>query len=131
MVIYAQIVVDFCPQKKDPNRARITAGSNLIKYPGELTTRIADLTTSKILWNSVISTDNARFVGIDIKSFCLETPMDPYEYMKMAVHLFPEHIIQQYKMCEHEKRGFIYLEIRKATYCLPQAGKLANKLLRK
>jgi hypothetical protein len=30
---------------------RITSGGNLIDYPGELTTRTADLTTSKILWN--------------------------------------------------------------------------------
>ena len=34
-------------------------------------------------------------------------------------------------MREHEKGGFIYLKIRKAIYGLPQAGILANKLLRK
>ena len=39
IVTYARIVVDFRPQKKDPNRVQITAGGNLIKYPGELTTR--------------------------------------------------------------------------------------------
>ena len=49
VVTYARIVVDFRPQKKDPNRARITAGSNLIKYPGKLTTRTADLTSEKVL----------------------------------------------------------------------------------
>ena len=47
VVTYARIVVDFRPQKKDPNRVRITAGGNLIAYPDELTTRIADLTCSK------------------------------------------------------------------------------------
>ena len=26
IVSYAQIVVDYCPQKQDPNRVRITAG---------------------------------------------------------------------------------------------------------
>ena len=36
---YARVVVDFRPQKEDPNRVRITAGVNLIKYPGELTTQ--------------------------------------------------------------------------------------------
>ena len=54
-VTYARIVVDFWPQKKDPNQVGITVGGNLIEYPGELTTRTADLTTSKIMWNSVIS----------------------------------------------------------------------------
>ena len=48
-VTYARIVVNFCPQKKDPNCVQITTGGNLIYYPGELTTRTADLTTSKIL----------------------------------------------------------------------------------
>ena len=58
-VTYAHIVVDYRPQKTDPNRVRITAGGNLITYPFELTTRTADLPTSKILWNSTISTENA------------------------------------------------------------------------
>ena len=49
VVTYARIVVDYRPQKEDPNRARITAGENLIDYPYELTTRTADLTTSKIV----------------------------------------------------------------------------------
>ena len=48
-VTYAIIVIDYRPQKKDPNRVRITAGGNLIDYPYELTTRTADLPTSKIL----------------------------------------------------------------------------------
>jgi hypothetical protein len=59
-VSYAQIVVDYRPQKADPNRVRITAGGNLINYPGELTTRTAVLTTSKILWNSTLSTPGAK-----------------------------------------------------------------------
>jgi len=80
VVTYARIVVNFCPQKKDPNRVRITAGGNLIDYPGELTTRSVDLTTSKILWNSVLITKDAKFMGIDISNFYLGTPMDGYEY---------------------------------------------------
>ena len=46
---YTRIVVDFRPQKSDPSRVRITAGGNLIKCPGELTTRTADITTTKII----------------------------------------------------------------------------------
>ena len=88
-VTYGRVVVDYRPQKKDPNRVRITAGGNLIQYPGELTTRTADLTTSKLLWNSVLSTEEARFMGIDIKSFYLETPLDRYEYMRMPLDISP------------------------------------------
>ena len=52
-VTYALLVVDFRPQKDDPNRVRITAGGNLIKYPVELTTLTADMTTDKIIWNGL------------------------------------------------------------------------------
>jgi hypothetical protein len=58
---YARVVVNFCPQKLDPHRIRITAGGNLIKYPEELLTRTAVLTTSKLMWNSVLSTEGARY----------------------------------------------------------------------
>jgi hypothetical protein len=50
-ITYARVVVDFRPQKADPYRIHITAGGNLINYPGELATRTADLTTSKLMWN--------------------------------------------------------------------------------
>ena len=47
----------------------MTAGGNLIKCPGDLTTRTADLTTSKILWNSVLSTEGTKFMGLDVGNF--------------------------------------------------------------
>ena len=75
-VTYANVLVDYRAQKKDPTRVRITAGGNLIKYPYELTTRTADLTTPKIMWNSVISTLGARFSCADAKNFYLCTPLE-------------------------------------------------------
>jgi hypothetical protein len=45
VITYAKVVDDHCPQKADPNQIRITAGGNLINYPGELTTPTADITT--------------------------------------------------------------------------------------
>ena len=68
------------------------AGGNLITdYPGEVTTRTADLTTSNILLNSVLSTEGAKFMGIDIKSFFITAALDRYEYMKMPLDIFPQH----------------------------------------
>ena len=49
VVTYANIIIDYRSQKEDPNRVRITAGVNLIIYPGKLTTGASDITTSKIL----------------------------------------------------------------------------------
>ncbi len=75
-VTYACIVIDHCPQKEDPNHVCITVGGNLINYLFELTTCTADMVSSKILWNSVISTKDARFASTDIKNMYLETPLD-------------------------------------------------------
>jgi hypothetical protein len=84
-ITYTRVVVDYWLQKSDPNHVGLTAGGNLIEYPGELTTQTANLTTTKMLWNSVISTEHARYLCLDIKNFYLGTPMDHFEYMKMPI----------------------------------------------
>jgi hypothetical protein len=130
-ITYARVVMDFRPQKADLHHIRITAGGNLITYPGELWTRTADLTTSKLMWNSVLSTEGAKYMCLDIKNFYLSAPLDRYEYMKMPLTLFPEWIIEQYNLQMHALNGFVYLEMQRAVWGLPQAGILANKLLRR
>ena len=50
--------------------------------------------------------------------------------MKMPLSIFPDHIARQYDLAQHVKNGFVYIEVRKAIYGLPQAGILANQLLR-
>ena len=56
--------------------------------------------------------------------------MDDYEYMKMPLKMFPEHVRKQYNLLEHEKGGYVYLEIRRAIYGLPQSGCLTNQQLK-
>ena len=129
-ITYARIVVDERPQKEDPNRVRITCGGNLIIYPGELATNTATLTTSKLLWNSVLSTKNARYMCIDIKNMYLHTPLDRYEYMRIKASLIPIEFMNAYNLHEKVKDGYVYMEIRRGIYGLPQAGILANKLLK-
>ena len=68
---------------------------------------------------------------LDIKNFYLTAALDYYEYMKIPLALFPEWIKTQYNLDPHAKDGFVFLEIRRAVWGLPQAGILANKLLRK
>ena len=62
---------------------RITVGGNLLKDDQELTVRTADLTTSKVVWNSTISTPGARFMCSNINGFYLETPLPKKEYMRI------------------------------------------------
>ena len=84
-VTYLKVVADYMPQKQDPNRMRIMFGGNLINYPRELTTRTADMMKSKLLWKSLLSTRDARYMIVEIKGFYLNTPLDRYEYMKMPI----------------------------------------------
>eukprot|EP00804_Cyclotella_cryptica_P002895 CCRYP_009401-RA/>CCRYP_009401-RA protein AED:0.38 eAED:0.38 QI:0/0/0/1/0/0/2/0/237 len=106
-------------------------GGNLINYPGELTTRTADLTTAKILWNSTISTPGARFACADIENMYLQTPMSRYKYMRIKADLVPTAFKNAYNLWDKINNGYIYMEIRRGCYGLPQAGILANKLLKK
>jgi hypothetical protein len=131
VVTYARIVIDHRPQKEDPNRIRITVGGNLITYSFELTTRTTDMVSSKLLWNSTISTGGTQFARADIKNLYLKTPLDRYEYMKIPLSLFPQDIIDHYDLLDKALNGYIYMEIRKGMHGLPQAGILANKLLKK
>jgi len=127
----ARVIVYYCPQKEDPNWIQITVEGNLITYRGDTSTRTADLTTSKLLWNSVLSTEGARYMCLDLKNFYLTAALDYYEYMKIPLALFPEWTKKQYNLDTHTRNGFVFFEIRRAVWGLPQAGILANKLLRK
>ena len=48
-------------------------------YIGETFRHDADITTDKCLFNSVNSTKFAKFLGLDIKKFYLNTHMGEYE----------------------------------------------------
>ncbi len=94
VITYARVVVDHRPQRADPNQISITAGGNLINYPGKLTTGTADITTAKLLWNSMLSTPGAKYICLDIKNFYLSAPLDRFEYMQIPFALFPPWIIE-------------------------------------
>jgi hypothetical protein len=49
--------------------------------------------------------------------------------MQLALDTLPEEIILQYNLRDIAHNGYVYLEIRKGMYGLPQAGILANQLL--
>ena len=87
------------------------ARGNLINYPHKLTTTNADLTTSKFIWNSVLSTEDARFMDIDIKNFYLGPPLalDWYKYTEIPIALSPQHTYTQYNLLQHVTGGYIYL----------------------
>ena len=69
MATYLRVVVANCPHKQNPHRVRFTVGGDQINYPGDVSTKTAGLATAKILFNSVISTNDAKFLTMDIKDF--------------------------------------------------------------
>jgi hypothetical protein len=70
---------------------------------------------------------------LDLKKFhlYLMAALDYYEYTTMLLALFPEWIKKQNNLETHARDGFVFLEMRRTVWGLPQAGILANKLLRK
>ncbi len=106
-VTYGLITTLIRPEKiEEPNRTRLVAGGDRVHYPGD-----AGMPTIKILLNSIISTPNAKFMTMDIKNFYLNTLSD-----------MPEDVIAQYKLNEIATlEGYIYCEIQKGMYSLPQA----------
>jgi hypothetical protein len=90
----------------------------------------ANLTTAKLLINSTISTPRGIFLGIDLANFYLNTPLPNYEYMCLRLDIIPEEIILTYNLhAIINTDGWVYIEIGKGMYGLPQARILANNLL--
>jgi hypothetical protein len=130
-VTYGLITTLIRPEKIDePNRTRLVAGGDRVNYPGDAGTPTANLLTVKILLNSIISTPNAKFMTMDIKDFYLNTPMARYKYMQLLLSDMPEDVIAHNKLKKNATpEGYIYCQIRKGMYGLPQAGIIAQQLL--
>jgi hypothetical protein len=68
---------------------------------------------------------------LNINKIYLIAPLDYFIYMRMPLSVFQEWIKKQYTLDEHAQNVFVYLQMEHAVWGLPQAGILANKLLRK
>ena len=69
---------------------------------------------------------------IDIKNFYLNTPMERYEYMRLKLSDLPDDVIKPYNLSQKlTSDSYVYIEVQKGMYGLPQEGILAHKLLEK
>ena len=129
---YLRVVAACRPTKEDKHRVRWTVGGNHIDYTGVTYNPNANITTDKLLFNSVISNKNVKLVGIDLKYFYLNIPMERYEYILIPITMIPQDIMNEYKL-KNIVHNFIVLgEIRKFMYGLLQAGRLAyNKFVQR
>ena len=56
--------------------------------------------------------------------------MERPEFMRLQMNLIPEEIVEKYNPKEKvDDKGWVYVRIELGMYGLPQAGRLANKLL--
>jgi len=127
---YGSFSCDYKPNKVEKERTRLTAGGDRINYPEDVGTPTADMLVFKCLINSVVSTKGAKCLMLDVKDFYLNTPMKQYEYMRLKTADIPDEIIKEFKLDQKVTTdGFIYTEIQKGMYGLPQAGIIAQELL--
>ena len=111
-VTYGKFVCNVRPEKDEVNRTRFVVGGNRINYPGDIGTPTADMLLAKILFNSVISTKNARFMLGDIKNFYLNTPLKKKEYTKLKLADIPQEVINEYKLKDMStKDDSVYLGV--------------------
>ena len=80
------------------NRTRFVVGGDRINYPGEVATSTADMLVVKILFNTVVSTRNAKFMTMEISNFYLMTPLKRPEYIRISIKDILEEIINEYQL---------------------------------
>jgi hypothetical protein len=107
----------------------LTVGGDRLDYSGDVATSTANITTFKILFNRILSTEDATMMMMDIKNYYIGTPLPRFEYMKMLLSRSPEEIVQKYNLNALAVDGWVYIDIQKVMYRLKQAGLLANQLL--
>ena len=113
----------FCkvrPEKSNPNRTRITIGGNFITFPGDVVTPTVYLELAKLVFNSVLSRQGAKFTTFDIYNLYLQTPLDRPEYVRVKLSDIPDGFAQEYNLLAYACDSWIYFEIRRGVYGLPQ-----------
>ena len=125
------MVCEVRPQKDDPNRTRITVAGSNIHFPGDVGTPTASLDLVKLLLNSVLSRRGEKFACFDAANFYLQTPeMARKEYVRIKYADIPAEVRDEYHLDDFVHNGWVYYEVVRGAYGLPQSGRLANDLLR-
>ena len=87
----------------------------------DIGTPAADLSTTKILINSTLSTRGARWAGFDLMNMYLNKNLKDYENLRVHTSQIPEEFIQEYNLQQYvTPDGWVFFEIRKGVYGLPK-----------
>ena len=114
---------------KIKRRVRGTIGGDRVNYPGEVAARTAEMEVVKLLLNSVLHTEGAKWMTADITDFYLNTPLERKEYLRIQRKFIPDEAMQEFGFDKYMVNGSVLFEVNKGMYGLPQAGLLAQKRL--
>ena len=64
---YVRAVCDIIPKKTETHIIRLTAGGNIIDYPGQVSAPTSDLNTMKLHINRSISNIKSQYMCIDVE----------------------------------------------------------------
>ena len=127
-VTYPIIIFDIHPNKSETHWTRLTVGGNLLDYYGTLNTPTATVSTAKCLFNSVVSTPNAKCMMVDIKNFYLKNLSPDPEYMKIHISVILQEIIDDYSLLAIvDDKLFVYINIFNGVYGLKQSGIISHQ----
>ena len=127
---HIRMVADFRPQNPDPHRIQITVRGSKISVNYDIGTPTTDLSTTKLLINSTLSTRGERWSGFDLMNMYLNTNLKDYENLRVHTSQIPEEFMQEYNLQQYvTPNGWVFFEIRKGMYGLPQACVLAHAKL--
>ena len=114
-----QVVYTVCPQKKKVNQTRLTINGREINSEGNCSTPTANLLTVKLLFNNIVSIPGAKSLGLDLKDFYLNTPMDCPEFLQMKISNFLDDVIDHYGLLKKgDKHGFLFIRVEQGIYGL-------------
>jgi hypothetical protein len=113
----------------------MTSGSDKLDYPGDASSPTVSMMDSKLHINSTISDakHGARHLSLNIKNYCLGTPMAYYQYMRVPPSVTPREVWNDPRYdIQVDADGYVYLEIRRGMYGLKEAAIIAfNQLVTK
>ena len=101
-----------------------------LNYSEDVGTNTAMLLLIETLLKRIVSTPGAQFMTIGLANFYIMTPLKWPEFAKIKLSDIPEETIDEYNLRELvDEEGYVYCEITKGMYGLPQAGIIAQDLL--
>ena len=105
------------------------AGTQEDAVGDEFGTPTASLELAKIVFNRILSLPGDKFTTFDICNFYLQTPLNRPEYVRVKLSDIHDKFVQEYNLLAYTHNVWVYFEIRRGVYGLPQSGILSNKLL--